>query len=147
PDPQLRINRAWSAAADLGRHITTWADIDLDNEVDPDEYLDFDNALFPAASHGFFDVDSQEEAATVVDYVRGLEIPGTRGRTIRYADTDTGGNVMRLGDIINSTPTVVGSPQEAFNLLYGDKTYTMFRQQYQDRRIMVYAGGNDGLLH
>ncbi|MFA7455529.1 MAG: PilC/PilY family type IV pilus protein [Desulfobulbaceae bacterium] len=147
PDPQLSANRAWSATADLGRHITTWIDLDLDNEVDADEYLDFDNSMFPVVSHGFFDVDSQEEAATVVDYVRGLEIPGTRGRTIRYADTDTGGNVMRLGDIINSTPTVVGSPQEAFNLLYGDKTYTMFRQQYQDRRIMVYAGGNDGLLH
>ena len=147
PDPQLRTNRNYAATADQGRHILTWIDSDLDNEVDPGEYRDFNRSMFPDVSYGFFDVDSQAEAEIVIDYVRGIELPGTRSRTIRYRDSDGRDNVMRLGDIINSTPTVVGSPQEAFNLLYGDKTYTAFRRQYQDRRIMVYTGGNDGLLH
>ncbi len=54
---------------------------------------------------------------------------------------------MRLGDIVNSTPTVVAAPQEAFNFLYNDDSYAEFRTKYQNRRIMAYAGANDGLLH
>jgi Tfp pilus tip-associated adhesin PilY1 len=147
PDESLRGNRFYSAPADLGRHIMTWIDSNLNNEVDRGEYREFTQSMFPEVSPGFYDVDTREEAEAVVDYVRGIEVPGTRGRTIRYRDSDVGVNVMRLGDIVNSTPTVVGSPQEAFNLLYGDRSYTEFRRQYQQRRIMVYAGGNDGLLH
>ncbi len=147
PDPQLSVNRFYDTPASLGRYITTWIDSDLDNEVDNGEYRSFEKTMFPGVSHGFLDVDTQAEAETVVDYVRGIEVPGTRSRTIRYSDTDATENVMRLGDIVNSTPTVVGSPQEAFNLLYSDHSYTLFRKQYQDRRTVVYAGGNDGLLH
>jgi hypothetical protein len=146
PDALLSANRFYTTPADQGRHIMTWIDINLNNEVDNGEYRDFAKSMFPEVSFGFFDVDTLTEAETVVDYVRGIEVPGTRSRTIRYG-SEAQANVMRLGDIINSTPTVVGAPQEAFNLLYGDRSYTDFRQQYQDRRIMVYAGGNDGLLH
>ena len=146
-DAELSANRFYTVTADMGRHITTWIDSDLDNEVDSGEYRDFEKTMFPAVSYGFFDADSQAEAETIVDYVRGIEVPGTRSRTIRYSDNDISEHVMRLGDIINSTPTVVGSPQEGFNLLYSDKSYTAFRHHYQDRRVMIYAGGNDGLLH
>ena len=147
PNNQLATNRAYTASAFTGRHITTWIDTDLDNEVDAGEHRSFDTLLFPGVSHGFFDVDTPAEAETVVDYVRGIELPGTRSRTIRYSNDDTSDQVMRLGDIINSTPTVVGPPQEAFNLLYSDNTYTAFRRKYRNRRTMIYAGGNDGLLH
>lgn len=147
PDAQLGSNRFYSTPANLGRHIMTWIDSDLDNEVDNGEYRDFAKSMFPEAGYGFFDVETPGEAETVVDYVRGIEVPGTRNRTIRYGEGEVPRTVMRLGDIVNSTPTVVGAPQEAFNLLYGDRSYTEFREQYQDRRVMVYAGGNDGLLH
>lgn len=147
PDALLSANRFYTTPADQGRSIMTWIDSNLNNEVDNGEYRDFAKSMFPAVSFGFFDVDTLTEAETVVDYVRGIEVPGTRSRTIRYRSSEAEANVMRLGDIINSTPTVVGAPQEAFNLLYGDRSYTDFRRQYQERRIMVYAGGNDGLLH
>ncbi|MEJ2418796.1 MAG: PilC/PilY family type IV pilus protein, partial [Exilibacterium sp.] len=55
--------------------------------------------------------------------------------------------VWRLGDIISSSPTVVTRPAERYNLIYGDTTYAEFRQQYFDRRHVIYTGANDGLLH
>ncbi len=144
-------NRIYSSQlASEGRYIMTWIDKDYDGELDSDEYIDFESAMFTAPASvpfGFFDVPTQGDAEEVVNYIRGVEVAGTRNRTIKYSSDDAGENVMRLGDIINSTPTIVGSPQEAFNLLYKDLSYTDFRHQYQDRRNVVYVGGNDGLLH
>lgn len=144
-DAVLETNRPYTNTADQGRYIMTWIDSNINNVVDAGEYVPFEKAT--AANPNFLDVADTTEAGDVIDYVRGIEIPGTRNRTVYYNNSDKSANVMRLGDIINSTPTVVGPPMEAFNLLYGDGTYTKFRRQYQERRIMVYAGGNDGLLH
>lgn len=150
-DAALEINRNYSASADTGRYITTWVDKDLDNFVDAGEYRPFINTMFTetdSVSHTFFDVPDVDTAVAIVDYVRGIEDPGnTRNRTITYSNDDTDENVMRLGDIVNSTPTVVGSPQEGFDLLYYDDSYSAFKKQYIDRRTVIYAGGNDGLLH
>lgn len=57
------------------------------------------------------------------------------------------GSPWRLGDIIYSSPTVVGKPAENYHLIYKDRTYEDFFKQYQNRRQMIYAGGNDGMLH
>lgn len=144
------LDKASGTSASLGRYITTWIDSNLNGDIDTGEYRDFDAGMFTTgtpAKYGFFDVDSQAEAVEVVNYIRGLESVGTRNRTVKYAPNDTSEHVMRLGDIINSTPTVVGSPQEGFNILYKDASYSTFRRQYQNRRVMIYAGGNDGLFH
>ncbi|MBW2072778.1 MAG: hypothetical protein JRI89_16210, partial [Deltaproteobacteria bacterium] len=53
----------------------------------------------------------------------------------------------RLGDIVHSTPTVVGRPAENYDLLYRDDTYRVFYSKYRRRRSVVYVGGNDGMLH
>ncbi len=148
----LETNRGFSVPANFGRHITTWIDMNLDNVVDEFEHRPLEADMLTAAatdpvSYTFFDVDDQAAASSLIDYIRGIEQVGSRNRTITYSDSDTSENVMRLGDIVNSTPTVVGSPQEAFDLLYFDDDYREFRQQYIDRRIMVYVGANDGLLH
>ena len=148
-DAALTINRAYNFSAANGRYITTWVDKNLDGVIDAGEYQPFEKTMFSSAdpvSHSFFDVSDAAEAEKVVDYVRGIEVPGSRNRKVQYGAGEFE-NVMRLGDIVNSTPAVVGSPQEAFNLMYGDATYRQFLQQYTNRRIMVYAGGNDGLLH
>lgn len=146
-DAGLKNNRTYSSNANTGRYIKTWIDDNLDGRVDTGEYKDFEETTITDVNYNFFDVASEAEAKNVVNYVRGVEIPGTRNRLIKYSVNDTDEHVMRLGDIINSTPTVVGSPQEAFNLLYDDLSYTAFRQQYLNRRQVVYVGGNDGLLH
>lgn len=57
------------------------------------------------------------------------------------------GSPWRLGDIIYSSPTVVGKPAENYHLIYQDKTYEAFFKKYKDRRQMIYTGGNDGMLH
>ncbi|NTV51207.1 MAG: hypothetical protein HGA69_00015 [Desulfobulbaceae bacterium] len=151
-DTTLSTNRSYNAQFQLGgRYIKTWIDTDRNGIVDTGEYRDFDTNMFttgsPPVPYGFFDVTTQAEAENIVKYTRGIEVAGTRNRTVMYSAIDSQENVMRLGDIINSTPTVVGAPQEAFNILYKDKSYDEFRKKYQDRRVMIYAGGNDGLFH
>jgi Tfp pilus tip-associated adhesin PilY1 len=54
---------------------------------------------------------------------------------------------VKLGDIIQSTPTLVSTPAENYDVIYGDPTYRQFRKKHQYRRAVVYAGGNDGGLH
>lgn len=146
-DAEIRSNRLYGANAGTGRHIMTWIDKDYDSTVDADEYIDFEQTMFGSVSYGFFDVATVDDAEKIVDYVRGIEIPGYRTRTVKYKLDDAAAHVMRLGDIINSTPTIVPAPREALHLIYNDTTYAKFRSQYADRRIMAYMGGNDGLLH
>lgn len=57
------------------------------------------------------------------------------------------GSPWRLGDIIYSSPTVVGKPAENYHLIYQDKAYEKFFNTYKNRRQMIYTGGNDGMLH
>jgi type IV pilus assembly protein PilY1 len=65
-----------------------------------------------------------------------------------------------LGDIIDSSPTWVGSPNATFpttwtDLLYPTTTlpensgqsYSTFQSNYASRINVVYAGANDGMLH
>ncbi|MBU0968095.1 MAG: hypothetical protein KKA54_17155 [Proteobacteria bacterium] len=146
-DAEIKSNRIYSANASSGRHIMTWIDSDYDSFVDNSEYVDFEQTMFGSVSYGFFDVATQADAENIVNYIRGVEIPGFRTRTVKYTADDAAASIMRLGDIINSTPTIVSSPQEAFNILYNDISYAAFRARYADRRIMAYVGGNDGLLH
>jgi len=139
------------ALASTGRYIVTWVDSDLDAVVGGGEFRAFEAGMIDpgdtVVKYGFFNVKTPQEAKDVINYVRGIELTGTRNRTLQYSSADKVTNTMRLGDIINSTPTVVGSPQEAFNFLYKDDSYAEFRTKYQNRRIMAYAGANDGLLH
>ncbi len=80
------------------------------------------------------------EAANIIKYIQGEDIPGYRPRTID-------GKVWKLGDIIYSSPTPVGTPGENYDRLYMDISYTGFYRTYKDRRTVVYAGANDGMLH
>jgi type IV pilus assembly protein PilY1 len=57
--------------------------------------------------------------------------------------------VWKLGDIINSTPRIVGGiPLNRYKEIYQDTTYSAFTgtSAYRNRG-MVFAGGNDGMLH
>ncbi len=74
-------------------------------------------------------------------------IPAFRSRKL---DLDNNGSLettWRLGDIVHSSPTVVSKPQEALHLLYKDTSYGTFAAKYSNRRTVVYAGANDGMLH
>jgi len=80
------------------------------------------------------------------DAIGGLEIAAFRNRQYD-AEGDGTFETWRLGDIVYSTPTVVGAPSENFDLLYNDKGYSAFYKRYQFRRNVVYVGANDGMVH
>jgi type IV pilus assembly protein PilY1 len=103
----------------------------------------------------FIDVQSKR----VINYIRGQDqgnytsttsttyaIPAFRSRQADY-DEDGTVETWRLGDIVYSTPTIVAAPAEEFDLLYNDASYADFYAKYKRRRTVVYAGGNDGMLH
>ncbi|MFV0438917.1 MAG: PA14 domain-containing protein [Desulfopila sp.] len=74
--------------------------------------------------------------------IHGSDIAGTELRSRYY-----NGTTWRLGDIVNSTPTLVAAPAEKFHFLYRDPTYAEFAAQYRGRRHVIYTGANDGMLH
>lgn len=108
------------------------------------------NAASAAALNGTFlnylMESSGTEANKLVNYIRGEEQTGYRSRSIDiYGTTDA--EVWRLGDIVHSTPALVGAPGDRYDALYNDTTYAVYREQYKNRRQVVYVGANDGMLH
>ena len=73
-----------------------------------------------------------EEAALLIDWGRGHAVDG-------YRDRDG----WPLGDIVHSTPVVVGAP----NQFWAEESYMEYYTNYADRQRMVYVGANDGMLH
>ncbi|MDA3832846.1 MAG: PilC/PilY family type IV pilus protein, partial [Spirochaetales bacterium] len=100
-----------------------------------------------------------QQTARQINYIRGADylvdgnpaplnigssgdIAGTEMRSRLYD-----GKTWRLGDITYSTPTLVSRPAENFHLLYRDLSYVPFVAKYKNRRQMIYAGANDGMVH
>ncbi len=149
----VTTQRSYTALADTGRHILTWVDGNYDNLVatDGSELVSFDTTTFDDNNFGWLDIwdgvtRNDDEADKLINYIRGAEQSGYRTRTVDY-DGDGTAEIMRLGDIVHSTPTVQGSPAEAFDLLSFDASYAEFRVQYRNRRNVVYVGANDGMIH
>jgi Tfp pilus tip-associated adhesin PilY1 len=121
--------------------------------LNPDlTYDDDNNASTPEV--GLTESQMITEAKNIIRFVRGeegLSETGTgtpyRSRTLDTDGDGSGDTVFRLGDIIHSTPTVVSQPSENYDLLYRDDSYGSFRKKYLNRRNVVYAGANDGMLH
>jgi type IV pilus assembly protein PilY1 len=110
----------------------------------------YDAAVLAVLNHNVFlnylKESSGAEANKLVNYIRGEEQSGYRSRTIGI-DGDGNPIVWRLGDIVHSTPALVGAPGDRYDVLYNDTTYATYREQYKDRRQVVYVGANDGMLH
>ncbi len=99
------------------------------------------------------------QSKRVIDYIRGIDqpefispvtpayiLPPFRSRQVDYDDDGTL-ETWRLGDIVYSTPTVVGRPAENYHMLYRDTSYAAFADKFRNRRNVVYAGANDGMFH
>ncbi|MGQ9533850.1 MAG: pilus assembly protein [bacterium] len=121
------------------RTIKAFVDANKNGIVDMGEYLDFipGNA---ATFRPHLGVGTVQSADTVIRYIRGTDFNALRTRT-------TNGKVWKLGDIINSSATVVARPMERYDYLYGDVTYQEFWNAESLRRPVVYVGANDGMLH
>lgn len=111
-----------------------------------------------------------DEATGIINFIRGCDpadtfaecqngggqstVKGLRSRQVKFKDdpapVGSGAAVTRtwkLGDIIHSTPVVIGAPNERFDVVYGDEGYNDYFQRYKDRRQVAYVGANDGMLH
>lgn len=93
-----------------------------------------------------------------VKYIRGADLDDDEStfvisnkneitEKIRSRKLDAASPVWRLGDIVYSSPTLVGSPQEGYDYIYNDWSYEDFYKKYLNRRQVVYVGANDGMLH
>lgn len=128
------------------RNLFTWVDLNNDGVVTANEQMDFSatNAatLAPylrAAATGTF------TATNIISFLQGNQISGMRDRQFMLDGTSM--VTWRLGDIVNSSPTIVGPPRERFDILYGDSGYRQFLQRWANRRQTAYVGANDGMLH
>ena len=139
-----------SAASTTGpsRYIFTFLDNDNDGNVDNGEQVDLVSGNVSPTNFQLFGVATEQIAEDVIDFTRGFDDPNSsvfRNRRLNPGTTDE--RVFRLGDIVNSSPVVVAEPTQNYDSVFGDTSYTAFRELYEDRRAMAYIGANDGLLH
>ena len=75
---------------------------------------------------------SDQEAADLIHWARGNPTSGLRNRQGWY-----------LGDIVHSTPVVVGAPAN----YQVTEDYQTYYENHKNRTKMVYVGANDGMVH
>ena len=167
-DANIPTQRTYTQTADNGRYVFTWFDNNGDGVVDPaTEVVDFTATNIGPSTYRWLDVHNNAgdsvatdvtNAQALVNWVRGQDAGMTqfRSRTVDYngdgsamlpSPNNGSPEVMRLGDVVNSTPVPVGTPADAYDLLSQDQSYALFRQHYLNRRQVVYVGANDGMLH
>ena len=104
-------------------------------------------------------------ADDIVRYTRGMDLADPainshststwyRYRLLTVPDPATGltstVGIWKLGDVINSTPRVVGNiPANTYYLDYGDASYYSYisSNDFQHRSSVAIIGSNDGMLH
>ncbi|MBE1424600.1 type IV pilus assembly protein PilY1 [Desulfomicrobium macestii] len=146
------VDKNNNMVSDTGEDIPfTYTDTDC---KDPNNFCSYltlyentSGAVAPPAS--LTDTQLKNLSERQINFIRGLDVGDA---TIGSVDDFTrsrafGGKTWRLGDIIYSSPTVVGRPAENYHMIYKDKTYEGFVNKYKNRRQMVYVGANDGMLH
>ena len=153
-------NKAYTAS-DQARYIFTFIDADNDMLADSGETIAFSSS--PTANRdaikpylqlalpfttSLSDSEANTLATAQMDFIRGKDQGGLRNRKFDSDDVDDDlDTTYRLGDIIGSTPTMVGTPAENYDLLYTDESYRQFWLKYKNRRKVIYTGANDGMLH
>lgn len=150
-DADGAAQRAYNSTANERHILTMQRSNRLSVLFENDDMYSFDAGsllgLYGATAYkNLLNAASQAEADKIVNYIRGVDYSGYRSRLYDWGWGD-GAKVNKLGDIVGSTPTIVAKPAEDYDILYLDKSYQRFRQRYEYRRVMVYAGGNDGGLH
>jgi type IV pilus assembly protein PilY1 len=152
------IKPIWEAGKQLAlqdsltRNIITWVDSNHDGVVDSGEQMPFNIANEPTL-RPYLRAASSAEGTKTINFIRGCdpsvcaEQSSTRDRRLQVPPNSGTLKVWKLGDIINSTPTVVGPPKDRYDVIYGDQSYSNYLVHWKDRQRVVYVGGNDGMLH
>ena len=161
-------NRSAYASSEKKRYIFTWNDINNDGIVTSSEILPFVDNVSGAPVDWYalvsspdsvargrvpldFGLTTNDEVNKVVNWVRGQDQTGMRGRQVAFDSNNDGikdaAKTWRLGDVIHSTPVPVSRPSEAYHLVYRDSSFARFANHYKNRRQVIYFGGNDGMVH
>ena len=139
------------------RRIFTFADSDWNQVADETEIFEFstDAVSLPAIapyletlgtdpiSYSYLGPEA-DRANNLVQFIRGYHVEGMRNRRVTV---DGVLRTWKLGDIVYSTPTVVGPPLAAYERIYSDPTYLEYATRWKDREGMLFIGANDGMLH
>jgi type IV pilus assembly protein PilY1 len=152
----IQTPRAYSSTG-ANRYIFTFVDDNNNMVVDADEQMNFTTTkagdigpylhLFTPFTEPPAGLVASTWINNQINYIRGKEQTGMRNRRFDSDDSGDLDTTYRLGDIIGSTPTLVGTPSENYDLLYRDLSYRQFWLKYKNRRNVIYAGANDGMLH
>lgn len=101
-------------------------------------------------------------ASCIIRYIRGEDVSNDSNCNFDYVKRNlkinisefcpgfTGIKTWKLGDIIHSTPAVIGNePINSYHLRYSDSTYYEYinSDQYKNRASRIIVGANDGMLH
>ena len=146
------IKPVWEAGKRLAetsagdRTIKTFVDADKDGIVDSGEFIDF-KTTNKTTLRPYLRAATDTEANNLIEFIRGVQFPATIGYRDRKLTVDGTLQVWKLGDIVYSTPSVVGKPLSNYNVIYNDATYDAYYRKYKDRDSVVYVGANDGMLH
>lgn len=138
--------------ADNSATLLPYFDLPTSGDVNADGWIDGDLNHDAAVN--------ATDAVTLIKYIHGedigedttvpadgaLDVFYQRQRTVTISGTT---HVWKLGDILNSTSKIASwPPLNTYNTTYSDTTYQSFvdASAYANRG-MVFAGGNDGMLH
>lgn len=165
---QYTENRSYTDPAESGRYIFTAIDRDGDGLILSPDYTannpgqnatddsvfafladNFDQQGNTQDDYRYFDLDltaDEQDVFDLVNYIRGEPVDGLRDRVLDGGEDSADMNLI-LGDIVHSTPVVVSRPADRYDILYRDDSYVDYLDQYDQRRVMVYVGANDGMLH
>jgi Tfp pilus tip-associated adhesin PilY1/regulation of enolase protein 1 (concanavalin A-like superfamily) len=144
------IKSIWKGGRNLWE--TPPANRNIFTSTDGNTHLDFVTANSLLLTPYLRSADTTE-SGNIINWVRGDDLTGitdsghNNGYRKRSITINAATNVWKLGDIIYSTPSVVGKPIENYDMLYRDVTYYSYFKQYNKRRQVVYVGANDGMLH
>jgi type IV pilus assembly protein PilY1 len=157
------IAPVWEAGAQLAlkdsstRTILTWVDTDNDGVVDAGEQIPFTTANAATLSPYLRPGAVPFTASNIIEFIRGCEpsVCTTGGNQFdqlreRRLQVPFGSGTLKtwkLGDLIHSAPQVVASPSDRYDAKFGDLSYQAYLVKYANRRQVIYAGANDGMLH
>jgi type IV pilus assembly protein PilY1 len=135
------------------RTILTWVDTDNDGVVDAGEQIAFTTANSATLSPYLRAGAAPFTADAIINFIRGCEPSvcadqaGLRDRRLQVPAGSGTLKTWKLGDLIHSTPLVVATPSARYDVAFGDLSYQAYLAKYFNRRQVIYAGANDGMLH
>ncbi|MEO8046578.1 MAG: hypothetical protein ABI684_04770 [Nitrospirota bacterium] len=153
------IKPVWEAGKQLAlkdastRTLLTWVDTNNDGVVDSGEQIPFTTANSSTLGPYLRAGAAPFTADAIINFIRGCERSVCAEQTSlrdRRLQVPAGSGTLKtwkLGDLIHSAPQVVASPSDRYDAKYGDLSYQPYLAKYVNRRQVIYAGANDGMLH